>query len=47
MTIQENVVFQDCHTDECGTGLEKALAYIDSYNKENWQVKADIKDNIK
>lgn len=26
MTIKENVVFQDCHTDECGTGLEKALA---------------------
>lgn len=35
MTIQENVVFQDCHTDKCGTGLEKALAYIDSYNTEN------------
>lgn len=35
VTIQEEVVFQDCYTDGNGSGLEKALAYIDSYNAEN------------
>ena len=34
-TIQKNIVFQDCYTDGNSTGLEKALAYIDSYNAEN------------
>lgn len=35
VTIQESIVFQDCYTDDSGTGLEKALAYIDDYNAEN------------
>ena len=35
VTIQEEVVFQDCYTDGNGSGLEKALDYIDSYNAEN------------
>lgn len=35
VTIQEKVIFQDCYTDDSSTALEKALAYIDSYNTEN------------